>query len=136
MKYRFGVIFDFEVHLKNNDPTNIFGGANLKKMLEEIVLFLTEDVHGTREAHKRINDIEYLMDRLYYGKVIDVATFAQDQRYTDTHAILFSICESIVEMFLAVGFYKYCRSFEKNKPKILHISRKTFAIVVGSETEH
>jgi hypothetical protein len=131
MKYRFGIIFNFGQHLKLHDPTNIFLDVDHEKLLREVMRFLTEDVVNRPEALERINEMEYLMGVLYDKHIVTEYLFHENESYAKVCAILFSICESLVELLLDTGFYNYCSSHEEDLPKVKHVSRKNYAILVS-----
>jgi hypothetical protein len=129
-KYRFGLIFDLDRHLKRNDPTGMFAEVDKLMLLEEIVKFLTEDVKNVDEGHARVNEIEYFMNLLYDKGIIQEYIFHQNEPYLKVCGILFSICESIVDMFYETRFYEYCTSYLVYRPKIIKLSRHNFIIMV------
>lgn len=130
MRYRFGIIFNFARHLKMNDPTDVFADVDQEKLLREIVRFLTEDVYNPREAREQCNEMEYFISLLYDRGIVQDHHFHLDETYVKICAILFAICEAMVDVFDDTGFYRFCQSYVHDKPRVIHISRNNFAIVV------
>jgi hypothetical protein len=140
MRYRFGIIFDFGRYLRRNDPTDVFQDVDLEKLLVEIIRFLTEDDDplDTESAaiYGRINEIDYLVNLLYDKRIIGDTIFHGEESYLKICSVLYAICETLVEVLMDTGFYKFCRSYYKDKPKVIRLSRKrnNFAIVVRPST--
>lgn len=138
MRYRFGIIFNFERYLRRNDSTDVFQDTDLEKLLVEIVRFLTEDEEpletGPGAIYERLNEMDYLVNLLYEKGIIDAVFINVEDSYLKIHALLYSICETLSELFLDTGFYRFCRSYQEDKPKVIRISRNNFAIVVRPTT--
>jgi hypothetical protein len=128
-KYRFGVIFNLDRYLKFNDPTGMFTEVDQKRLLQEIVRFLTEDARSPKEGRAILNEIEYLVGVLHHQEIIDDYIIELDEPYVKIQGVLFAICESIVGMFEDTHFYEYLRE-TKEIPKVIPVSRSNFAIVV------
>lgn len=140
MRYRFGIIFNFERYLRRNDPTEVFQDVDLEKLLTEIVRFLTEDDDprdkDSAGIYGRINEIDYLLNLLYDKRIIGEAIFHGEESYLKISSILYSICETLAELLMDTGFYNFCKSFYRDQPKVIRLARKSnsFAIVVRPST--
>lgn len=129
-KYRFGVIFNLDRHLKGSDPTGMFTNVNREKLLREIVTFLTEDIISIPEARETINEIEYLLSVLHHQEIIDDYIFELDEPYVKICGVLFAICESVLDIFEEVRLFDYIRERGTRPVRVIPISRDNFAIVV------
>lgn len=138
MRYRFGIIFNFERYLRRNDPSGVFQDTDLEKLLNEIVRFLTEDEEpldtGPGAIYGRLNEMDYLMDLLCDRGILGRSIIESEDSYLKIHSILYSICETLSELFLDTGFYNFCRSYYRDQPKVIRVSSNNFAIVVRPST--
>ncbi|BCM95203.1 hypothetical protein [Burkholderia phage FLC6] len=129
-KYRFGVIFNIDRHIRRFDTTGMFEDVNRRDLLEELVKFLTEGMENAKEARQQINEIEYLIGKLYDKGIIQEYVFSQDEPYVKICGILYAICESIVEMFEDIHLFDYIRERGTRPVRVIPVSRSNFAIVV------
>jgi hypothetical protein len=138
MRYRFGIIFNFERYLRRNDPSGVFQDTDLEKLLNEIVRFLTEDEEpldtGPGAIYSRLNEMDYLIDLLCDRGILGRSIIESEDSYLKIHSILYSICETLSELFLDTGFYNFCRSYYRDQPKVIRVSSNNFAIVVRPST--
>lgn len=129
-KYRFGVIFNIDRHIRRFDTTGMFEDVNRRDLLEELVKFLTEGMENIQEARQQINEIEYFIGRLNDKGIIPDYIFHQDEPYVKICGILFAICESVVEMFDDIRLFDYLRERGSRPVRVIPVSRSNFAIVV------
>lgn len=129
MKYRFGIIINFERHVKMIDTTNIFHDVDLEKLLGELVKFLTDDVVNVPEMYAQMNEIDYLVNMLHDKRIIDEHLFYSDEPYLKICGVLYALSESLAEILIDSEFYKHCNESNR-KPEVIRNGRKDFTIAV------
>ena len=134
VKYRVGVIFNFDRLLKNCDPTAIFADVSRIKMLTAIVDFLIEGSESEHDARMRINDVEWLISEFYDRGIIGDYLFNNDEPFTKICGILYSMMEKIVDVMVMGGLYRYQWRYEEDDypyPRVYHISKDNYLVCQG-----
>jgi len=129
-QYRYGVIFNIDRHIRFSDQSGMFDEVDRYDLLKETVSFLTDEVSTLAEARNQVNEVEYFIGQLYDKGIVKEHIFHQDEPYVKICAVLFAICESIVDMFEDVRLFDYLRERGTRPVRVIPISRSNFAIVV------
>lgn len=130
LPYRYGMIFNLDRHLRMMDPMRVFYNVDHFRLVDEIIGFLTDGIENSAQAREQINDISYLMDILYEKEIVPESIFQQNESYVKVCGVLFSICESILQMFEETLFYSYLRKYAFERPHVINVSRHNYAILI------
>ena len=128
-RYKHGLVFNFQRHLKQHDPGLIFHDVDQYRLLTHVVRFLTEDVYDKRMGKEQLNEIEFLMGQLYNQEIIPDFLIGDNDAYSYVYCTLFAICESIVILMEEMGFYEKIIRYGE-EARVIRNNKDNFTIVV------
>lgn len=130
MRYRYGVILDVTKQLRCCGANEVFEKVDKKVLLQHLVNFLTEGVYDARQGNEQLNEIEYLMGKLYDRGIIESYLLEEDVTYMKTCGILFGICESLVSTMISTGMY-HMLDDTGGEVEVVPVGKNSFAMLIG-----
>lgn len=130
MRYRYGVILDVTKQLQFCGANEVFEKVDKKVLLQHLVSFLTEGVYDARQGKEQLNEMEYLMGKLYDRRIIQSYLLDDSVTYMKTWGILFGICESLVRTMISTGMYDMLDE-TGGEVEVMPVGKNSFAMLIG-----
>lgn len=130
MRYRYGVILDVTKQLRFCGANEVFEKVDRKVLLQHLVNFLTEGVYSARQGNDQLNEMEYLMGKLYDRRIIKSYLLDESVTYMKTCGILFGICESLMRTMISTGMYEMLES-TGGEVEVIPVGKNSFAMLIG-----
>lgn len=129
MKYRFGIIFDFGIHLSKCDPMKVFAYVDHRALIEQLVKYILIDPASSGHA----SDIEALLNDLINDGIVPYhVVFQQNKEYVDLCQLLLSLAESLMDEFMDFPqLFEDESSLDFKHPRVEHRSYDAYLVLFG-----